>query len=177
MGAIKTQYLPQYQVSDYQQWVGDWELIEGIPFAMSPSAHPEHQRFAREILMALDRALTLAKDYDCELFYELDLIVGQQTVVRPDIMLIYESLEEGKYPSSPPPLIVEVLSDSTETVDRQVKMDIYRDFGVLNYWLADPKTRKIDFLQFSEGQYREKLNFEVLQLKDCELRIDFKAFP
>ncbi|WP_457626586.1 hypothetical protein [Persephonella sp.] len=30
-------YLPNYTVEDYKQWEGDWELIEGIAYAMVPS--------------------------------------------------------------------------------------------------------------------------------------------
>ena len=29
--------LPHYSYQDYRRWEGDWELIEGIPYAMTPS--------------------------------------------------------------------------------------------------------------------------------------------
>jgi hypothetical protein len=32
-----------YTVKDYLQWEGDWELIQGQPLAMSPSAVVDHQ--------------------------------------------------------------------------------------------------------------------------------------
>jgi hypothetical protein len=35
-------YFPNYAVEDYQQWEGDWELIDGMPYAMSPSANRRH---------------------------------------------------------------------------------------------------------------------------------------
>ena len=30
------EYLPHYTYEDYCMWEGNWELIDGIPYAMSP---------------------------------------------------------------------------------------------------------------------------------------------
>lgn len=35
--------LPHYTYEDYRQWERQWELIDGIPFAMSPAPTPRHQ--------------------------------------------------------------------------------------------------------------------------------------
>ncbi len=35
--------LPYYTYEDYLRWEGQWEVIEGIPYAMSPMPRPEHQ--------------------------------------------------------------------------------------------------------------------------------------
>ena len=42
--------LPNYTYKDYCQWQGRWELIDGIPYAMSPMPVPKHQRIAANIL-------------------------------------------------------------------------------------------------------------------------------
>ena len=34
--------LPHYVYDDYRQWEGRWELIEGIPYAMTPAPGFEH---------------------------------------------------------------------------------------------------------------------------------------
>ena len=34
MSALKKEDLPAYTYEDYQHWEGDWELIEGIPYAI-----------------------------------------------------------------------------------------------------------------------------------------------
>jgi hypothetical protein len=36
------QYLPEYTYDDYKKWEGNWELIEGIPYAMSPPPKRKH---------------------------------------------------------------------------------------------------------------------------------------
>ena len=41
--ALRKQDLPDYSYSDYVKWEGRWELISGIPYAMSPSPIFFHQ--------------------------------------------------------------------------------------------------------------------------------------
>jgi hypothetical protein len=41
--------LPHYTYADYVQWEGQWELIDDIPYAMSPSPVPKHQRIANNL--------------------------------------------------------------------------------------------------------------------------------
>jgi hypothetical protein len=42
--------LPHYTYSDYCNWKGRWELIEGIPFAMTPTPMPKNQLVCANIL-------------------------------------------------------------------------------------------------------------------------------
>lgn len=35
--------LPHYIYEDYCRWEGQWELIDGIPYAMSPASNIRHQ--------------------------------------------------------------------------------------------------------------------------------------
>ncbi len=41
--SIAARYRPHYTYDDYCQWEGRWELIEGMPYAMSPLPVPDHQ--------------------------------------------------------------------------------------------------------------------------------------
>jgi hypothetical protein len=43
--------LPHYTYDDWLNWEGQWELIEGIPYAMSPMPVPNHQRIAANLLI------------------------------------------------------------------------------------------------------------------------------
>jgi len=43
-------YQEYYTFEDYQQWEGDWELIEGMPYAMAPSATVTHQTVGLNII-------------------------------------------------------------------------------------------------------------------------------
>ncbi len=42
---IVEKYMPRYTIDDYKLWEGDWELIDGIPFAMTPSPFGKYQKF------------------------------------------------------------------------------------------------------------------------------------
>lgn len=54
MGALlKPAYLPHYTYDDYARWEGDWELIEGVPFAMSPAPSIRHQSLSVSITWKL----------------------------------------------------------------------------------------------------------------------------
>ena len=49
--------LPHYTYEDYCRWEGQWELIDGIPYAMSPAPRPEHQSIATNLAAELRLAL------------------------------------------------------------------------------------------------------------------------
>ena len=55
MGAVKL--LPYYTYKDYCNWEGRWELINGIPFAMSPAPIPRQQWLLANIITELRIAL------------------------------------------------------------------------------------------------------------------------
>ncbi len=54
--------LPHYTYEDYLQWKGRWELIEGIPYAMSPQPVPKHQRIAVNLSTEFRIALKKCKN-------------------------------------------------------------------------------------------------------------------
>jgi Uma2 family endonuclease len=59
-----------------------------------------------------------------------------------------------------PDWVCEMLSDSTEAIDRGRKMRIYRREGVRNLWFVDPRTRVIDVWRLVEGRWHEIDTFE-----------------
>ncbi len=61
---MKVEHLPHYTYEDYAKWQGDWELIEGIPYAMA-SPTRLHQRFVfrlqRLIVQRIEKLRLLSK--------------------------------------------------------------------------------------------------------------------
>src|SRR5690606_8258397 len=47
--ALEARDLPHYTFEDYERWEGRWELIYGIPYAMSPQPNLKHQRVSGNI--------------------------------------------------------------------------------------------------------------------------------
>ncbi len=59
--------------------------------------------------------------------------------------------EDGRYPN----VIVEILSDTTESLDRGLKKQIYQDvFRTPDYFWFDPETLELAGFHLMDGQYR-----------------------
>ena len=83
---------------------------------------------------------------------------------------------DAGYPAQAPGLIIEVLSESTELMDRQVKKEIYQRFGVSNYWLADPATRQIEYMALKDKVYQMSDRPDQIALDNCQLKLDWSQF-
>jgi len=158
-------YLPRYTITDYFGWEGDWELWRGVAVSMTPSPFGKHQRVARNLMMELSKSLD-SVDCECEVIYELDWVVDQDTVVRPDVMVLRDGIPEG-HVTTVPVLIAEVVSPSTERKDRTAKRELYESEGVAYYIIADPETSTLEILQRgNQGRY------EVLNIVDSVATIE-----
>jgi len=169
-------YIPHYTLEDYQRWEGAWELIQGMPYDMSPSPKRKHQRMSIRISHSLTNAIAESEMVckDCEVYYELDWIVSDDTVVRPDIMVVCGNFTDD-FLRFPPALIVEILSPTTAFKDNTVKLDIYARNGVRHYIIIDPETRQVKVYALNGSQYREH-DSDVFSLTDsCTLHVDFRA--
>ena len=173
--SIALKYLPEYNYEDYTQWQGDWELIEGLPYAMSPSPSKMHQRISRNLIRIFDEALDLCPD--CEILHELDWKISDKTVVRPDLLIICDQIEEEKI-THKPELIVEILSNSTSVKDRNLKYELFQKEKVKYYLLVDPESQLIEIFQIIQGAYKKQVEFHAgqykFELKDCSLDISFE---
>ena len=55
----------------------------------------------------------------------------------------------------PPDWACEVLSESTESIDRGRKMRIYRREGVHHVWLLDPRAAMLEVWRLDDRRWRE----------------------
>jgi Uma2 family endonuclease len=76
--------------------------------------------------------------------------------VQPDLVYVDTAgpgiVTEGGIEGTPP-LVVEVLSPSTDARDRGVKQALYARYGVPFYWIAAPTARTIQALRLSGESY------------------------
>jgi len=63
--------------------------------------------------------------------------------------------QEGHRFSIVPDWVCEVLSNSTESVDREIKMPIYARFGVAYAWPVDPRNRTLEAYALEGQNWRE----------------------
>ncbi len=144
--------LPNYSYEDYILWEGRWELIDGIPYAMSPSPTPKHQRISSQLQYLLIDALNSANCEDCKVYDFLDYKTSEHTVVQPDILIVCNEIKK-KYLDFPPSLVVEILSPSTAMKDRNNKFSIYQSQGINYYLMVDPEKEETEIYQLQDEKY------------------------
>ena len=121
----------KYNYADYLLWPDDerWELIEGIPYSMSPAPSRIHQ----EILMEISGQIRdYLKEKPCKVYpAPLDVRFAETdeaddaitTVVQPDILVVCDE---------------EILSPATSSKDMKEKFFLYEKYGVKEYWMVEP---------------------------------------
>ena len=174
MGRLAGIEQEHYTVDDYRQWEGDWELIDGVAYAMTPSPAYTHQLTGMAISGQL--AEQLAECPHCQVLYELDVEFARDTVVRPDVLVICHE-PEGERITRAPELIFEIISPQTARRDEVTKFRLYAEEGVANYIIVYPEAKKAKVWRLIEGQYRKVGDFHDeghrFELSKCAFDFDF----
>ena len=153
------------------------EYLGGQIFAMSGGSE-EHNRIAGNIYANLLRHL---RGSGCKTFIadmKVKIAVAQNSsdiFYYPDVMVTCDPQDTEKYYKSFPCLIVEVLSPSTQDLDRREKRLNYQSLGSLQeYVLVSQTEMKVEVYRPSEAGYwsREILGKEdFLELKSVGLTL------
>lgn len=146
--------LPHYTYEDYCRWEGQWELIDGIPYAMSPAPRPEHQTVAGN-LHAEFRSAIKKSNCPCKVYQPIDYKVSDETVLNPDLSIVCKPINEA-FLNFPPELVVEILSPATALKDRHTKFDIYQKEKVPYYIIVDVEKKQIEVYQLVNALYEKK---------------------
>jgi Uma2 family endonuclease len=118
------------------------QLFEG-ELVMTPAPIRRHQELLNRLVFAFNLVLPPgAKLY----FAPCDVVLSPINVVQPDLLLI---LAENRamlqdVVRGAPDLVLEVLSPSTESLDRKVKKETYARFGVTEYWIVDGERQTVE---------------------------------
>ena len=171
--SIAVKYLPHYTIRDYESWEGDWELIEGVPYALaSPSF--EHQRIVGKLFRFLDEEIE-GKCKGCTVGIDTDYVIDEHTVLRPDVFIVYEEVK-GKILRTPK-VIFEVVSENTADRDEKLKFELYEREGVEFYVMVFPSLKKAKAYRLREGRYikLKDITNETLELEieNCTVSVDF----
>ncbi len=172
MGAVD--YIPHYTYDDYKLWEGDWELYEGYPVAMSPAPMIKHQAIAYAVARELGNDVEECEH--CLVLGEVDYKLGDDTLFRPDVVLICDEPHDA-YITKAPEIVVEVISKSTAKNDENYKFDKYEAEKVGYYVLVYPGDLYAKVFKLTNGKYdkqgdfsKEKYDFEEAP---CKVSIDF----
>jgi Uma2 family endonuclease len=152
----------KYTYGDYLTWSHEerWELIDGVPYNMTPAPSRRHQ----EVLGALYVQFFLfLEGKPCKVYLApFDVRIPEedkedqliQTVVQPDLVIVCDQTKlDEKGCKGVPDLVVEVLSPHTAGKDLKLKMDLYERVGVKEYWVVHPIDQTLLVFKYKEGKY------------------------
>jgi Uma2 family endonuclease len=183
MGFPKTNY-ESFSYADYLTWTDEkrWEIVQGTAHNMTPAPGTEHQRISMRLSVAISLFL---QNKQCSVFTApFDVRLGENlnkdeeitNVVQPDIVVICDSskIDERGVKGSPD-WIIEITSPSTLKHDFGTKLLLYQEFGVREYWIIDPTTKKVNvYILNNFGKYTPGLIYQEDENIDVTIFPDFK---
>lgn len=154
------------------------ELINGQFYAMSAPS-----RIHQEILGALYRIIgnhIVSKKGPCKAYpapFAVKLSKNDKTVVEPDISVICDPNKlTDRGCTGAPDWIIEITSPSTPAHDHVLKLHLYMDAGVREYWIVDPMQKMvyvyhlvIEEFQMTSYTFQDKIKAGIYD----DLWIDF----
>jgi len=137
----------KYSYADYLSWPDGerWEIIEGVPYDMSPAPSPVHQRTSVRLTVKIGHFL---EDKPCQLFaapfdVRLQDSISDEaeavfTVVQPDLLIVCDKAKlDERGCNGAPDLCIEILSPATAYKDQTEKLKLYEKHGVREYWIVN----------------------------------------
>lgn len=132
-----------------------YEIIDG-ELLVSPAPRTRHQRASARLTALLLAACDAEPDRSLQaLAAPFDVVLADDTVIQPDLLVAPTSAFTEKDLPSAPLLAVEILSPSTRLVDLNVKKDRLQRAGAAHYWVIDPDEPSITAWTLRDGRYVE----------------------
>jgi Uma2 family endonuclease len=153
-----------------------YEVIRGILYVTATPTQV-HQYVLGELFFMV-RGFVRKHRLGLVLFAPFDIRLPDRIAdpVEPDLMFFRKGNEprgeEDSYFQGVPDLVAEVLSPSTRRRDQKVKFEAYRDAGIPEYWVIDPRMRTVvvyvlgedrkTYVELSRGGVEEVVTSAVL---------------
>ena len=126
------------------------EFAAGQVFAMA-GASERHNRISGNVFAHLH---SVCKGSQCTPFVSDMRVKIDQVIYYPDVMVACDASDRDPYLKTAPCLIIEVLSDSTERIDRGEKLYNYRQIAELKaYVLISQNEVRVDVYRRSNQQW------------------------
>jgi Uma2 family endonuclease len=177
----------RHTYGDYLTWSAEHgnELINGTAYVREPPAPSRyHQQLAGELFGQIWTAL---RDKPCQVFHApFDVRLPKSgetddqvdTVVQPDVLVVcdLQKLDERGMRGAPD-WVAEVLSPSTASYDRIIKVPVYERAGVRELWLIHPTDLTLAIYRLQDGRYGHptlrQLSGEIQLTAVPEISIDW----
>lgn len=134
------------------------ELVDGQFYNMA-SPNRVHQKILMKIAAAIDHYID-SKDGPCQVYpapFAVKLFNDSKNIVEPDISVICDpSKLTDKGCTGAPDWIVEIVSPSDPKHDYIVKLNLYYNAGVREYWIVDPRNNEIHVYNLGDENFTTK---------------------
>ena len=182
----------RYTFADVLSWDEDEriEIIDGEAFMMATPSRI-HQEISGELFRQLANFLEgkQCRVYPAPFGVRLFARDGDgpedvDTLVEPDISVVCDRSKLDQHGcKGAPEMVIEILYPSTLRHDRLVKLNLYDQAGVLEYWIVDPQNRAVQVFRRDGGaalriceEYGHTQVAKVSVLDGCFLELS-KVFP
>ena len=151
MPALQPQFitLEQYEALPQDKRV---EVFDGIIYDMA-SPSQIHQAVSMQLSTIINNYI-LQRNGSCSIFsapFDVKLSEHPLIIVQPDIMVICDKNKlDEKRCNGAPDFIIEIVSPGNASDDYIRKLYYYKNYGVREYWIVDPK-RKTVTVNYFEG--------------------------
>jgi Uma2 family endonuclease len=138
-----------------------WELIDG-DFEVTPAPAPRHQTVSRRLQYELMRLLEepgIASVFNAP----IDVILSDTDVLQPDLAILRnerQHLITDRGIEGPPDIVVEILSRSSQVIDRRVKSRTYARYAVPEYWIVDGAIGLVEIHRLGIEGYVLEMRFD-----------------
>lgn len=128
-----------------------YEIIDGA-LIVTPAPRIRHQSLAGRLYNIL---CAVAPDDLEVLFAPVDVVLAENTVMQPDLIVSPAGDFTEKDLPVAPLLAIEVLSPSTRGIDLLLKRDRLERAACPNYWVVDPDGPSVIAWNLVDGAYRQ----------------------
>ena len=151
--------LDQYEVLPEDKRV---EAFDGVVYDMS-SPSQIHQALSMELSNIIYNYIKNHKG-SCQVFsapFDVKLSDKPLTIVQPDIMVICDKSKlDEKRCNGAPDFIIEIVSPGNPSDDYIRKLYYYKNSGVREYWIVDPRRRTVTVYYFESNMFNVQYSFD-----------------
>ena len=135
------------------------ELIYGEIVAMAPPKR-SHQMLSYRIHREIDDFIS-TNHGKCEVNEGVGAKLDDTTLVIPDVMVVCDTEKlDDRYCNGAPDWVIEILS-TNRIQDLRVKLGLYQDHGVREYWIVDPVSQKTLVYFFEKSDLPDIYTFDT----------------
>lgn len=137
------------------------EVFDGVMYDMA-SPSQDHQTISTELTTILNTYIK-SNQGSCKVFhapFDVKLSETPLTIVQPDIMIVCDRNKlDGKCCNGAPDFIIEIVSPGNPADDYVRKLYYYKNYGVREYWIVDPKRKIVTVNCFNSNLLNVQYDF------------------